>query len=117
MKAQKNFAKECLGLWLNPNKKTGVKSDEKSAKMEASAELKERFYHVQEYDEIKYTSKQVASEGFKNVKLEGISSMYNIRSDPDLGFGKAAIGRIQCACNSCVAKISVPRVPGKSARG
>ena len=113
--AEKSFAKECLRLCSNPNRKTGVKSEKKSAKREANAKLKERFYHLQEYDEVKYNNKQVALEGFKNGPREGISSMYNIRADPDLGFGKAAIRRIPCACNSCVAQLSIPWVPGKSA--
>ena len=42
--------------------------------------------------------------------------MYNTTADPDRGLGKAAIRRIQCACDSCVAELSVPWVPGKSAR-
>ena len=113
--AEKSFAKECLRLCSNPNRKTGVKSEKKSAKREANAKLKERFYHLQEYDEVKYNNKQVALEGFKNGPREGISSMYNIRADPDLGFGKAAIRRIPCACNTCVAQLSIPWVPGKSA--
>ena len=113
--AEKSFAKECLRLCSNPDRKTGVKSEKKSAKREANAKLKERFYHLQEYDEVKYNNKQVALEGFKNGPREGISSMYNIRADPDLGFGKAAIRRIPCACNSCVAQLSIPWVPGKSA--
>ena len=40
--AEKSFAKECLRLCSNPNRKTGVTSDNKSAKREASAKLKER---------------------------------------------------------------------------
>ena len=56
--------------------------------------MKERFYHLQEHDEVKYKGKKVALEGFKDGPREGISSMYNIRADPDLGFGKVAIRRI-----------------------
>ena len=104
-----------MRLCSNPDRKTGVKSEKKSAKREANAKLKERFFHLQEYDEVKYSNKQVALEGFKNGPREGISSMYNIRADPDLGFGKATIRRILCAYNSCVAHLLVLWVPDESA--
>ena len=99
--AEKSFAKECLRLCLNSDRKTGVKSDKKNAKREASAKLKEPFYHL--HGKIKYASKQVALEEFKNSLIEGISSIYNITADPYIRFGKAVIRRISCACNSCVA--------------
>ena len=44
--AEKSFAKECLRLCSNPDRKTGVKSEKKSAKREGNAKLKERFYHL-----------------------------------------------------------------------
>ena len=113
--AEKSFARECIRLCSNPERKNGVKSDKKSVKRESSAKLKERFYHLQEHEEVKYKGKKVALEGFKDGPREGISSMYNIRADPDLGFGKVAIRRIPCACNSCVGQLKNPWVPGKSA--
>lgn len=41
-------------------------------------------------------------EGLKDGPREGISSMYNIRAEPDRGFGKAAIQKLPYACNSCM---------------
>ena len=38
------------------------------------------------------------SIGFLKENRNGISSMYNIRCDPDLGVGKAAVRRISSAC-------------------
>ena len=36
---------------------------------------------IREYEKIKYTIKQVALDRFKNGKLEGFSSMYNITEE------------------------------------
>ena len=37
-----------MRLCSNPDRKTGVKTEKKSAKREANAKLKEWFYHLQE---------------------------------------------------------------------
>ena len=34
--------------------------------------------------------------------------MYNIRCDPDLGVGKAAVRRIPCTYNSCIKQLELP---------
>ena len=47
------------------------------------------------------------SIGFRTGNGDGISVMYNIRCDPDLGLGKAAVRRIACACLFCIEQINV----------
>ena len=48
------------------------------------------------------------SIGFKKGNRNGISAMYNIRCDPDLGVGKAAVRRIPCACLFCIEQLNLP---------
>ena len=43
-----------------------------------------------------------------NGTYMGMSSMYNFRSDPDLGIGKAACRRIPCACLSYLEILNTP---------
>ena len=44
--------------------------------------------------------------GFRKGK-KGISSMYNIRCDPELGVGKVSIRRISCACSFCIEQLDL----------
>ena len=39
---------------------------------------------------------------FIKGKQHGISSMYNIRFDPDLGVCRATVRRIPCVCSFCI---------------
>ena len=41
---------------------------------------------------------------FRKGNRNGISSMYNIRCDPDIGIGKVSLRRIPCACSFCIEK-------------
>ena len=47
------------------------------------------------------------SIGFRKGNRNGISAMYNIRCDPDLGVGKAAVRRIPCACLFCIEQLNL----------
>jgi hypothetical protein len=44
-------------------------------------------------------------------KFNGIRAHYNIRKDPDLGLGWAAIRWVACRCASCKAQLKMPWVP------
>ena len=46
--------------------------------------------------------------GLETGKYNGISYMYNVRCDPDLGIGKAACRRILCACITCLKLLETP---------
>ena len=45
--------------------------------------------------------------GFRKGNRNGTSVMYNIRCDPDLGVGKAAVRRIPCACLFCIEQLNL----------
>ena len=40
--------------------------------------------------------------GLRKGNRYGISVMYNIGCDPDLGVGKAAARKLPCACSFCI---------------
>jgi hypothetical protein len=44
-------------------------------------------------------------------KYNGIHAYYNIRTDPDLGIGWAALRRVVCGCGPCKAQLKMPWVP------
>jgi hypothetical protein len=44
-------------------------------------------------------------------KYNGIRAYYNIRMDPDLGIGWAAVCRVACGCGPCKAQLKMPWVP------
>ena len=48
------------------------------------------------------------SSGFRKGKQNGISSMYNIRCDPELRVGKADVRRIPYACSFCIEQLDLP---------
>ena len=60
--------------------------------------------HV-EYQNIKMNTIKLPTS---NQQHGGSSAMYNIRTDPQLGYGKAALRRIPCACQSCINQLSLP---------
>ena len=48
------------------------------------------------------------SIGFRKGNRNGISTMYNIRCDPDLVVGKTAVRRISCAYAFCIEQLNLP---------
>ena len=84
-----------------------VKSHNKSKKREGNTKWK-IFYHLQDKDDIETTGITKQTIGFKKENRNGISFMYTIRCEPDLGVGKAALRRILYACNSCIKLLELP---------
>jgi hypothetical protein len=39
---------------------------------------------------------------------DGLTAMYNLRADPDLGLGRIALRRIPCACSKCTEQTNKP---------
>jgi len=48
---------------------------------------------------------------FPPGQFNGLRAHYNIRTDPDLGMGWAALCRIACGCGPCKEQIKMPWVP------
>ena len=113
----KSFAEECKHLCESEDRVTGVKSHQKYNKREADAPLKCRCYYLHEPDDVLYTNLNMKVAGLPNMgKHSGLGAMYNIRTDPDLGLGKAALRRMPCACDGCISQLNSPWEPGVPAK-
>jgi hypothetical protein len=114
--ASNSLARECARLCSNASRSAGVKSEGKYAKRESNATMKMRNYHITElkdvcFPDLKMKAVMENERGTRN----GISSMYNIRSDPDLGLGRVAVRRVPCSCDACMTQLKQPWIPGVDA--
>ena len=76
--------------------------------------LSERFYHIQDQCDVRYSGISKATRGWTNIKNQkgnGIQHFYNFRADPALGKDFIACRRIPCACDSCVDQLKEPWIP------
>jgi hypothetical protein len=110
-----SFAMECLRLCTLEERKDGVKSSSKYAKREQSARVSERLYYLQKRENVRLGQLKMATRGLpKGAAHSGLLARYNIRTDPDLGVGHAALRRIPCSCEACRVQLSQswsPRTP------
>jgi hypothetical protein len=105
----KSLAEEWARLCLGTSCVAGVKSNAKYAKREASAALKMRNYHVQKREDVQFEGMQMEAHIPKSKHThDGLTAMYNLRADPDLGLGKIALRRIPCACSNCIKQTKKP---------
>jgi hypothetical protein len=105
----KSLAKECAQLCSDTSRVAGVKSDAKYAKREASAALKIRNYHVQKGEDVQFEGIKMEAQIPKSKHTyNGLTVMYNLRADPDLGVGRIALRRIPCACSKCTEQTNKP---------
>ena len=103
--AHYSFVQEFKRLCECNERDNGAKCYSNYKKGEAEYKIKQRFYYVQNKNDVMMTSlKKVI--GMKSDKLMGISAMYNFRSDPDMSIGKIAIRTIPCTCNSCLEQLN-----------
>ena len=96
-----SFAEECARLCSLDKRKDSF----------LNKKLSKRFYHVHRSDDIKYSSINKTTKGWKKNTKEkgnGIQHHYNFRADPILGLGKIAVRRIPCSCDACVHQLSLP---------
>ena len=103
-----SFAEECARLCSASDRSAGVKGGAKHAKHDEKAKMKKRFYHVQDPNKVKHTDLKKVAIGFHSGKKNGLMMHYNLRFDPDLGTGWAAVRRIPCACDACIEQLKLP---------
>jgi hypothetical protein len=84
-----SFAMECLRLCSLKERKDGVKTSSKYAKREQSARVSERIYYLQKRENVRLGQLKMATRGLPKVAHSGLLVRYNIRTDPDLGVGRA----------------------------
>ena len=103
-----SFARECIRLCSNSNRKLGVLGDKKNKKREENRKVMERFYHYHEPNCSELIQVNKEGEGFKSGKRNGMNSHYNFRFHPRLGLGFCASRRIPCLCKSCKEQLEKP---------
>ena len=85
-----------------------------SARRDNRAFIK-RTYRNLPRESVRFEELNMDTIKFNNGKCKthsGIMSRYNIRCDPDLGVGRAAIRRIPCCCDSCMESFQSTWIPG-----
>jgi len=104
-----SLATKCAEACSKPCRIDGMTSDKKYNKKEESKVFKKRFYHESRRDDVKCKDlKATVTSGFAKGFRNGLSSMYNIRADPELPLGTIAVRRIPCACDGCCDKLKRP---------
>jgi hypothetical protein len=117
--AEKCLSAEAVRLLQNPDRKDGVTDAGKHKKRYENRAVTERHYHVLKGSDVKFDNLKMETIKFKSVrkgKHNGLGSQYNIRTDPDLGVGFAAIRRIPCACDVCYNQLKEPWIPTKPSK-
>jgi hypothetical protein len=115
--AEKCLSAEAVRLLQNPDRKDGVTDAGKHKKRFENRAVTERHYHVLKGSDVKFDNLKMETIKFKSVrkgKHNGLGSQYNMRTDPDLGVGFAAIRRIPCACDVCYNQLNEPWIPTKT---
>ena len=114
--ASQSLAAECARLCSLPSRINGVKGHAKARKREDTATMKKRNYHVQnEEEDIPFTNLKMKTVGLPAGMYNGMGAMYNLRVEPSLGVGKAALRRIPCLCDGCLLQLKLSWQAGVSA--
>ena len=111
-----SLAEECVRLCSEEGRAGGVKSEKKYQKREENATVKQRTYLLQKESDVLYQNIKMEAKGFMTGEHNGIGAMYHLRTDPDLGVSKAAVRRIPCLCDACLAQLEKPSIKERYAR-
>jgi hypothetical protein len=107
-----SFARECLRLCNLRDRKDGVKSSAKYGKREKAAKISGRHYYLQEAQNVRLCNLKMTAVGLPKGIHSGLLARYNLRTDPDVGVGRAMVRRIPCSCQACRNQLSSPWKPG-----
>ena len=113
-KSSFSFAKECARLCGQEERKFGVLST--PAYQSRNHKLNERYYHVQDPNNVRYSKLSKKAVGWINIKGQngdGIRHHYNLRADPALGIDYVAVRRIPCMCDACEKQLKQPWILNK----
>ena len=100
-KREVSFTEECKSL-LDIRDEVGTKGDNKYAKLEAKARLKNKYYWLYKEEDTLFNGMKAVYKILNNQDKVTMKHFYHIRYDPDLDKGFCAIRHIPCACTGCV---------------
>jgi hypothetical protein len=103
-------AAECVCMLSNPSRINGIKSEGMRAKREAKALVEMNDYAT--YSMVDVPIIPDFKIIFPKGKFNGVHAYYNIRTDPDLGVGWAALCRVACGCQPCKDQLVLPWMKG-----
>jgi hypothetical protein len=103
-------AAECVRMLSNPSRINGIKSEGMRAKREAKALVEMNDYAT--YSMVDVPIIPDFKIIFPKGKFNGVRAYYNIRTDPDLGVGWAALCRVACGCQPCKDQLVLPWMKG-----
>jgi hypothetical protein len=101
-------ATECVCLLSNPTRIASIKSKGMWAKQEGKVLVEQNTYNSYMMDDVPPIPNYKIT--FLKGKFNGICGYYNIRMDPDLGLGFAALWRVGCGCKEQLRRPWLPRV-------
>jgi hypothetical protein len=93
----------------DPARINGIKSEGMRASREGKAKMEQNTYDCYTMDDVD-TIPNYKIE-FPKGKFNGLRAYYNIRTDPDLGLGFAALRRAACGCDACKQQFKMPWLP------
>jgi hypothetical protein len=111
-----SFARECLRLCKVKDWKDGVKSSAKYAKHKKPAKISKRHYYLQQRQDVWLGNLKMTVVGLPKGTHCSLLVRYNLRTDPNLGVGRAAVRRIPCSCHACRNQMSLPWKPSVDAK-
>jgi hypothetical protein len=103
-------AAECVRILSDPARINGIKSEGVRAKREGKALVEQNTYECYRMGDVPTTPNFKIE--FPKGKFNGMRAYYNIRTDPDLGLGFAALRCVACGCNACKEQLARPWMPG-----
>ena len=103
-----SLAKECKRLCDDEVRFNGVQGHREHKKREDTHKFKKRVYYLQNKGNVGMVGKKKESSGFRKGVRNEISSMYNIRYDPEFRVGKAVVRTISCAWSFCIKQLDLP---------
>jgi hypothetical protein len=92
-------ATECVCLLSDPTRIASIKSKGMRAKQEGKVLVERNTYKSYTMDDVPHIPNYNIT--FPKGKFNGIHVYYNIRTDPDLGLGFAALRHVGCGCEAC----------------
>ena len=102
-------AAECVRLLSDPSRLNGIKSEGMRAKREGKALVERNTYKSYTMDDVPPIPNYKIT--FAKGRFNGLRAYYNIRTDPDLGLGFAALRRVACGCDACKEQLGRPWLP------
>ncbi len=102
-------AAKCVCMLINPACINGIKSEGMRASCEGKALVEWNTYECYTMNDVDTIPHYKID--FPKGKFNGLCAYYNIRMDPDLGLGFAALCCIACGCNVCKQQLKMPWLP------